>query len=66
MTKRHIVWEIRETSQYFHVSNGRAYGPSLRNEKLEEYKARVRHAYGSLVGIKFGTKSELHPAYFYK
>ena len=52
-------------NRYFHVSNGRAYGPSMENETLEQYKARVKKAYGSLKGITFGTKESLHPAYFY-
>jgi hypothetical protein len=51
---------------YYHVSNGRAYGPSLPDETLEAYKIRVRKAYGTLAGIKFGTKAELHPCYFWR
>ena len=51
--------------RYFHVSNGKAYGPSLEGESLAAYKARVRKAYGSLKGVEFGAKDDLHPAYFY-
>lgn len=51
---------------FYHVSSGRAYGPSEPNETLEQYKARVRKAYGDLRGITFGTRDNLHPAYFWK
>lgn len=51
--------------RYFHVSHGRAYGPSLPGESLKDYKARVREVYGTLRDITFGTKEELHPAFFY-
>lgn len=50
---------------FYHVSSGRAYGPSEPNETLEQYKARVRKAYGDLRGITFGTRDNLHPAYFW-
>jgi hypothetical protein len=51
---------------FYHVSNGKAYGPNEPGETLEEYKKRVRLAYGTLNGIKFGTKEQLHPAYFWR
>lgn len=50
---------------FYHVSNGKAFGPSNEGETLAAYKARVRKAYGSLAGITFGTKAELHPCYFW-
>lgn len=51
--------------RFYHVSSGRAYGPSLPGESLRDYKARVRQAYGSLSGVSFGKREELHPAYFW-
>lgn len=51
--------------RYYHISNGKAYGPSYENETLEDYKTRVRKAYGNLRGIEFGTKENLNPAYFF-
>lgn len=50
---------------FYHVSSGRAYGPSNPDETLPQYKARVRKAYGSLRGCEFGTRADLHPAYFW-
>jgi hypothetical protein len=52
--------------KYYHVSGGKAYGPSEPSENLESYKARVKKVYGSLRGVTFGTKAELHPAYFWE
>lgn len=52
-------------SAFYHVSSGRAYGPSEPGESLRDYKARVRKAYGSLQGLEFGTRAQLHHAYFW-
>lgn len=52
-------------STFYHVSSGRAYGPSEPGESLRDYKARVRKVYGSLQGLEFGTRAQLHPAYFW-
>lgn len=41
-------------TKIYHVSNGKAYGPSEPGETLAQYKARVRKAYGNLNGVKFG------------
>ena len=52
--------------KYYHTAgNGKAYGPSLEGETLDQYKERVRKAYGSLKGIKFGTRDDFHPCYFW-
>jgi hypothetical protein len=52
--------------KFYHVSNGRAYGPSEDGETLAQYKERVRKAYGSLSGITFGTRTDFHPATFWQ
>lgn len=50
---------------YYHsTGDGVPYGPSLPDETLAAYKARVRHAYGNLRGVKFGTRDTFHPIYF--
>lgn len=49
---------------FYHVSSGRAYGPSEPGESLKDYRARVRKAYDGLHGITFGTRDTLHPRYF--
>jgi len=53
-----------EAPRYWHISQGRAYGPSLQGETLPEYKARVKRAYGSLRGVIFGKREDLNPSYF--
>lgn len=50
---------------FYHVSGGRAYGPSEPGESLKDYRARVRKAYGSLHGITFGTRDTIHPMCFH-
>lgn len=52
-------------AKFYHVVGGRAYGPSLPGETLDQYKKRVRGAYGNLRGVKFGTRADLHPAFFW-
>lgn len=44
--------------KYYHTSSGRLYGPSNEYETLDDYKIRVRKAYGSLSGIKFGMRED--------
>jgi hypothetical protein len=50
--------------KFWHVSGGRAYGPSLPGETLAQYRARVRRVYGSLSGVTFGRREDLHPCFF--
>lgn len=54
-----------EMTKIYHVSNGKAYGPSEPGETLAQYKARVRKAYGNLNGVKFGKREDFHPACFW-
>lgn len=39
--------------RYYHRSNGVDYGPSAIGESLDDYKARVKAAYGTLKGVTF-------------
>lgn len=39
--------------RFYHLSSGNAYGPSNPGESLDDYKTRVRGAYGSLRGVEF-------------
>lgn len=51
--------------KFYHTTgNGKVYGPSLPNETLAEYKARVKSVYGNLRGVKFGTRADFHPFMF--
>lgn len=52
-------------NRFYHVISGRAYGPSEPGESLAQYKARVKRAYGSLAGVKFGKREDFHPAFFW-
>jgi hypothetical protein len=42
-----------ERGDFYHVTGGHAYGPSLPGERLGQYQDRVRDAYGSLRGVSF-------------
>ena len=52
-------------AKFYHVVGGKAYGPSLPDETLSQYKQRVRNAYGNLHGVEFGTRADLHPSFFW-
>lgn len=52
-------------AKFYHVVGGKAYGPSLPGETLDQYKKRVRGAYGNLRGVDFGMRVGLHPAFFW-
>ena len=56
---------MSQNERFYHVSGGKAYGPSMEGESLSDYKARVRRAYGNLSGVTFGTRSDLNPCYFW-
>ena len=56
---------IEHHKRFYHVSGGKAYGPSEPDETLDAYRDRVRQAYGTLQGVQFGRKVDLHPCYFW-
>jgi hypothetical protein len=47
--------------RFYHRSNGTAYGPSQPGETLEQYKARIKNAYGNLRGVTFHDANEESP-----
>lgn len=53
-------------ARYYHTTgNGKAYGPSYEGETLEQYRERIKRAYGNLRGITIGQRNEFHPAFFW-
>lgn len=42
----------------YHITNGRAYGPANPGESLEDYRKRVKAAYGNLRGVRFVSVSD--------